>query len=222
MANVRVDQSWGSAQIGAVAHQVHVYDAAVGPGGPSLNKWGWAVGGGVSFNLPSFGAADKIAFQADYSKNAIWYSGIPDAMWGENGAVNGNGLAMSIGDAYYAGKVKGAAVWATPTAWSVSGTLEHHFSPQFSIDPEAAYAQLNWSNSLGQLSSKSTTYIVGSAAHWDPVVNLDFELELLYQHTTQSTPGLYGKPIGTIDGKKAAFPSTADGFAGRFEITRAF
>ena len=55
-----------------------------------------------------------------------------------------------------------------------------------------------------------------------PVVNLDFELELLYQHTTQSTLGLYGKPIGTIDGKKAPFPSVSDGFASRFEITRAF
>jgi hypothetical protein len=225
VANVRVDQSWGSAQIGGVAHQVHAYDTAIGSGGPSINKWGWGVGGGASFNLPAFGAGDKVAFQADYTKNAIWYSGIPDAMWGEAGGQlgwNGNGLGPSIGDTYYAGKVKGADVWATPTAWSASATFEHHFSPQFSIDPEAAYAQLNWSNSLGQLSSKTTMWLAGPTAHWDPVVNLDFEFEILYAHTTQSTPGLYGKPVGTIDGKKAPFPSVSDGFASRFEITRAF
>jgi Porin subfamily len=230
VANVRVDQSWGSAQIGGVAHQVHVYTNDLGAAGPSENKWGWAVGGGVSFNLPSFGAGDKLAFQADYSKNAIWFSGIPDAMWGEAGAavplggVNGNGLGPSVGDTYFAGKTKGgAAVWATPTAWSVSGTFEHHFSPQFSVDPEAAYAQLNWSNSLGQLPSNTTIWLAGAAAHWDPVVNIDFEMELLYEQTNQSAPGLYKAAAGTIDGRRAAFPGNANnGFAGRFEITRAF
>jgi Porin subfamily len=234
---LRVDQGWGSAQVSGVAHQVHVYDTAIGANGvgadglsDSVNKWGWGIGAGISFNLPMLGAADKLSLQGDYTQNAIWYSGISDAMWGENGAVNGNGLAMSVGDTYYATGANAAgkpiSVWATPTAWSIGGTFEHHFSPVFSLDPQASYAHLDWSNSLGQLSSNSSSWIVGGVAHWDPVPLLDFSFELMYQNTHQSTPGLWttpaGKTVGTIDGVISSFKNNTDGVAGRVYITRAF
>ncbi|WP_158812571.1 porin [Methylocapsa sp. S129] len=226
VANVRVDQSWGSAQLSGVVHQVHVYEAGVTPGPGvatfSENKWGWGIDGGVKFNLPSFGAGDNVQLQGVYTKNAIWYSGIPDGMWGENGAVNGNGLAMTVGDTYFAGlNAAGQAVWATPTAWSIGATLEHHFSPVFSIDPQVSYAQLHWSGSLGELSSNSESWIVGAVAHWDPVPLLDFAFELMYQNTHQSTPLNWGT-TGTIDGVVSSFKNNQDGFAGRFYITRNF
>jgi len=223
---LRVDQGWGSAQVSGVAHKVDIYETATAPtGGATLDKWGWGVGGGLSFNLPSIGAGDKLSFQGDYSKNAIFASGLPDAQWSVfANQVNGNGIGQDLADAYFAPAdpaTKKKAVWATPTAWSVGATLEHHFSPVFSIDPEASYGELNWSNSNGQLSDNSQIWVVGSAAHWDPVPLLDFEVELLYQNAKESTPGLW-KTVGTIDGKKAAFPGTTDGWAGRFEVTRNF
>jgi hypothetical protein len=221
VANLRVDQSWGSAQLSAVAHQVHVYPTGA-PGGPSLNTWGWGFNAGASFKLPQFGPADKLAFQGTYTKNAILYSGIPEAMWTEDGAVNGNGLAMSIADAYYAGLVGGVAHWATPTAWSASTTFEHFFSQAFSLGSEASWAQLTWSGSLGQLSSDAKSWVVAVVAHWYPTPVLDLEIELGYQNTRQSTPGLYKPGIGTINGVSAEFPSVADGFASRFVIIRYF
>jgi hypothetical protein len=230
VANFRVDQSWGSAQVSGVVHQVHVYSGTAPTGAasvPSQNTWGWGIDGGVSFNLPTLGANDKLSLQAVYTQNAIWFSGIPDGMFGELGAVNGNGLAMPVGDTYYAGlNAAGNPVWRTPTAWSVGATFEHHFSPAFSIDPEISYAQLNWSNSLGELSSNSTSWIAGIVGHWDPVTSLDFEMELLYQNTHQSTPGNWTSPtgatVGTIDGVVSAFHNTTDGFASRFQVTRNF
>jgi hypothetical protein len=230
VANLRVDQSWGAAQISGVAHQVHVYDTGIGANGvnDSLNKWGYGIDGGVKFNTPSLGAGDNLQVQAAWTKNAIWYSGIPDGMWGENGAVNGNGLAMAVGDTYYAGtNAGGGAIWATPTAWSIGATFEHHFSPVFSIDPEFSYAELNWSGSAGELSSNSQSFIVGAVAHWDPVPQLDFAFELLYQNTHQSTPGNWGPTSTTTLTNGAvvtggAFPNNSDGFAGRFYVTRNF
>jgi len=213
VANVRVDQNWGSAQLSGVAHQVHVFDAA----GDSLDKWGWGILGGALFNLPALGAGDKLSIDGVYTKNALWYSGIPEGLWGENGAANGNGLAMSVGDTYSAG----GGHWATPTAWSMAVISEHHFSDAFSIDPEVSYAQLNWSGSMGQLSSNAQSWIVGGVAHWDPAPLLDFAFELLYQNTHQSTPGDWGA-VGTIDGKLSPFPNVTDGFAGRFYVTRNF
>jgi hypothetical protein len=244
VANLRVDQSWGSAQISGVAHQVHSFVTAYGANttdifgnSASINTWGWAVDGGVSFNIPQIGAGDKIALQGVYSKNAIWYSGIPDGMWGENGAVNGNGLSMPVGDTYYAvgnpGGTAGAITtssFATPTAWSIGGTFEHHFSPVFSFDPEFAYAELHWSNSLGNLPTNSQSFIVGAVAHWDPVPQLDFAFELLYQTTHQSTPGIWftpgGAQVGTITSPTGVttvgYKNDTDGVAGRFYITRNF
>jgi hypothetical protein len=135
-------------------------------------------------------------------------------MWGENGAVNGNGLPMAVGDSWS----NGDSTWATPTAWSIAATFEHHFSPTFSLDPEVAYAQLHWggfSPGLAVLPANSNSWIVGGVAHWDPVPHLDFAFELLYEATHLSTPVNYG-------GALVPFPNNTDGFAGRFYITRDF
>jgi hypothetical protein len=100
--------------------------------------------------------------------------------------------------------------------------FEHHFSAAFSVDPELAYAQLNWSGSMGQLASNSQSWIAGAVGHWDPAPLVDLAVELMYQNTHQSTPGLYTAAVGTIDGKPASFPNAADGFAGRLYLTRNF
>lgn len=138
VANIRIDQAWGAAQLSGVAHQVHVLSVF----GPSENIWGWGANFGAKFNLPTLGPGDNIAAQTTWTKNAYWYGGLPDAMWGEDGATNGNGLALSGGDAYFAPANKfGPGTWAAPTVWSASALFEHHFSPQFSFDPEVAYAE---------------------------------------------------------------------------------
>jgi hypothetical protein len=244
VANLRLDQSWGSAQVSGVAHNVHVFvtGSTFGPGAvvQSQNIWGWGVDAGVKFNLPSFGPGDNVQIQGAYSKNAIIYSGIVEGLWGELDAAgpggrtgpNGSGLATAIGDTYFAGfNATGAPVWSTPTAWTIGATFEHHFGTTFSIDPEVSYGELNWSGqggigTAGELSSNMTTWVAGAAAHWDPVTNLDFEVELLYQNIHQSTPGNWtnaaGANVGTINGVVSAFPANSSGFAGRFEVTRNF
>ena len=104
--------------------------------------------------------------------------------------------------------------------------MEHHFSPVFSLDPEISYAELHWSNSQGQLSNDSQSWIGGVVGHWDPVPQLDFELDLLYQATHQSTPGNWG--AGTIINTAgvvvtpAAFKANNDGFTGRLQISRSW
>ena len=212
---LRVDQAWGAAQVSGVVHHVNVTDGVLGTAGNFQNTAGWGVLGGLKFNLPSFGPGDNIQIQGVWTRNAIWYSGIPDGMWGENGAVNGNGLPMVIGDTWS----NGDGTWATPTAWSVAATMEHHFGPTFSFDPEVAYAQLHWSGLTAPavIPKDAQSWIVGGVFHWDPVPHLDFELEILYQNTHQSTPPGYSAAATGFP-----FPNNADGVAGRFEVTRDF
>ena len=60
------------------------------------NTWGWAIDAGISFNLPQSARATTSWSPALNRRMATWYSGLSDGMWGENGAINGNGQAMFL------------------------------------------------------------------------------------------------------------------------------
>ncbi|MDE3176700.1 MAG: porin [Pseudomonadota bacterium] len=209
-----VHQAWGAAQISGVAHNIRA--TSLQGDGATLDRWGFAVDAGVSFNIPSIAGA-TVGLTGAWSRNAVWYSGLPDGMWGENGAVNGNGQAMAIGDAF----ANGDGTWATPTAWSISGWAQFQVNPQVSLGVEGSYGQINWTGQLPvSMLSDSRSFIVGAVAHYDPVKNLDFEFELLYQGTTTTMPTGYiaGNGVTTT----ANWQGQANGFAGRFEVTRSF
>ena len=203
---------------------------------------GWGVDAGVKVNLPSFGAGDDALITGSYTQSAVWYSGLPDMMWGENGQVNGNGQSMYMSDAFFNPLTN---QWSKPTAWSVSALIEHHFTPQFYLDLEGSVGQLKWSNqgggcyiygfgcgaaqfAQGALSPSATTWLVGADLGWNPVNNLNFDLELMYQDTNQQKPSGFIGTVYNTGGVGGAYLVPGDwhgvssGFAGRFRITRYF
>ena len=196
----------------------------------------------MSFNLPQIGAGDTFLVTGSYTQNAVWYSGLPDGMWGENGQVNGNGQAMAMYDTWFNPLTN---QWSSPTAWSVSALLEHHFTPQFYVDLEGSVGGLKWSNQgggcyilgfgcgiaqavNGGLSPHATSWIIGADLGWNPVTNLNFDLELMYQDTNQTKPsGFLGTVynVGGVGGAvfaPGAWEGNSSGFAGRLRITRYF
>ncbi len=246
---LHVKQGWGEAQVSGVIHNVNVRDYGftdtVGCGVTTIlvacnaqeGKVGWGVDAGVKYNLTGWGfwgAGDDVILTGSYTRNAVWYSGLPDAMNGENGQVNGNGQPMILADAYFNPLTNS---WSTPTAWSVSGLLEHHWTPTFYTDLEASVGQMLWSGmgggfcfggaagcvGTGVLSPHTTTWLVGADVGWNPVTNLNFDLELMYQHTTQNQPSAL---IGTVLNNGAFIPGqwqgVSAGFQGRLRITRYF
>jgi len=244
---LHVKQGWGEAQVSGVIHNVNVRDYSFfndgGCGvlglattvcGASESKVGWGVDAGLKWNLPSFGAGDDVIVTGAYTQNAVWYSGLPDAMNGENGQVNGNGQPMTLADAYFNPLTNS---WSTPRAWSVSALIEHHWTPTIYTDLEGSVGGINWSNQSGGvcstliggcvgtgfISPHAFTYLVGADIGWNPVTNLNFDLELMYQHVTQTAPS---GNIGTVFGSGAfvpgAFQGDSSGFQGRLRITRYF
>ena len=213
-----VHQAWGAAQVSGVAHNVR---AAGLNSGTNLDKWGWAADAGVSFNIPNM-AGSMIGVTGAYSRNATWYSGIPDGMWGDAGqAISGNGQGMAIGDAFD----NGNGTWAVPTAWSVTAYAQFAVNPQVTLGVEGSYGELRWSGQLPvSLLSTSKSFIIGGVAHYDPVKNLDFEFELLYQNTKTDQPTGYTNVgcTGAVGGCTTSWHSGSDGFAARFEVTRSF
>lgn len=265
---LHVKQGWGEAQLSGVIHNVNVVDPAYAnapfntpgvlnngagcgvtaaletgilPCNAYHNQIGWGIDAGVKVNLPSFGAGDDALITGSYTQSAVWYSGLPDMMWGENGQVNGNGQPMYMADAFFNPITN---QWSKPTAWSVSALIEHHFTPQFYLDLEGSVGQLKWSNmgggctilgfgcgiaqfANGPISPSATTWLVGADLGWNPVTNLNFDLELMYQSTNQSAPsGFLGTVYNWGQANEFFVPGNwhgvSDGFAGRFRITRYF
>jgi len=219
IAALDVTQSWGGAHLAGVAHNVRLEYS--GLSSTDLDTWGYGVIGGVTFNLPMLSAGSKIAFQAAYAHGAFAYSGAGSPAWGEqdNGMnTNGNGTLFPSADAIYS--VHGAS-WTLSDAWSAAAQLTWKVSPNFEIDPELAYAEVDYgseaANSWGTyLSQKAEGWWVGAVFDWSPVKNLDFALDAVYESSHQSTP------VGWLTGTNGAFHNDSDGFNGRLHIVRSF
>ena len=258
---LHVKQGWGEAQLSGVVHNVNVsangFDGSVvgdacGPDAFPVvcngqqNHVGWAIDAGVKINLQGWGgmfaAGDDLLLTGVYSQSAVWYSGLLDGMWGENGQTNGNGQPMFLADAFFNPVTN---QWATPRAWSVSALLEHHWTPTIYTDLEGSIGGVQWSNqgggcsvalpscligqaANGALSPRALSWILGADLGWNPVTNLNFDLELMYQGTTQTAPsGFLGTVYNTGGVGGAVFVpgdwrGNSSGFAGRLRITRYF
>ena len=85
VANIRIDQGWGAAQIMGVLHDVHS-DAADDFDEHDL---GWAVGAGLSLTIPGIGAAFNM--QAGYAEGALATSRMIRSVGGIVGDINDDG-----------------------------------------------------------------------------------------------------------------------------------
>ena len=80
---------------------------------------------------------------------------------------------------------------------------------------------MRWTGTdFSSLVSNSNSWLVGVVAHWVPVTNLDFEFELLYQHSQTQTPNGFVGPTAQSPFTNTSFQGRGDGFESRFEVTR--
>jgi hypothetical protein len=143
VGNVRLDRSWGSAQVMGAIHNASGDYYNNFPGLPNVaaaplqtfghpgEAWGWAVGAGfrlVDFLLPK----DQIEAQINYAKGAIGYvmpaSGGPTNY--NNDFVYGSSNTLGVGYANDGVFVNGSQVELTD-AWSASAAYQHYWSPQW-------------------------------------------------------------------------------------------
>ncbi len=109
VANLRVDQAWGSAQIMGALHQVNaLYYMTTGSGAANRNsghpsdELGWVVGAGIKLNAPMIGQGDYFQAQVNYTEGALRYIFMtPNSNWGK---IDGAGIAYGVlSDAVYGG-----------------------------------------------------------------------------------------------------------------------
>jgi hypothetical protein len=178
VGNIRLDQTWGSAQIMAVAHLDNAgyygqtVSAAGNNGVPGTyfghpgDKWGFVVGAGLRLNFPMIAQGDYFQTQVNYTQGALRYldhgGGAPTLFF-----ERGNGGSYGLySDCVYGATThvgSGAAVGGSippvtndsgcqlTTGWSVNASYEHYWTPQFHESFYGGYLQLRYNSEANNM-----------------------------------------------------------------------
>jgi hypothetical protein len=223
IANLRVDQAWGAAQVMAAWHQVNAsyYGTATtaAPNAASLahpgDANGWAIGGGLKVNFPSFAPGDNFSSQVNYTKGAARYVfNTPNTNWGyvTGGSAGGNEAYGVLSDCVYDGTPAGGNTTGCQltTAWGFNAAFEHYWTPAWHQSLYGAYAQVKY-NSLGNgllcvaegaangagagstatavpgCNNNWSTWGIGTRLQWDITKNTYIGVEALYEDLHSGT-----------------------------------
>ncbi|MEI2387727.1 porin [Breoghania sp. JC706] len=177
VANLRVDQGWGSAQLMGAVHQVYAgtgtwTNSSAGTSGSTGNvidsAVGWAIGAGVTFNVPMIAPGDTISFQGAYSNGAVRYVHESAAM-ADAAAISGTNIE-------------------TTTGWGIGGGFTHHWTPTLSSAVTANYASFN--NDLGANPDADVDqWGVQGSLVWSPVSGFLMGVELEYESIDYNATG---------------------------------
>lgn len=147
VANLRVDQAWGSAQIMGALHGVGAtyYGASEGTGHPGT-EMGYALGAGLKLNAPMIGAGDFFQTQFTYAVGASRYTAHTPAP-SSFGVYNGNSVAFGVEtDGVYGGTVAGATASniQLTTSWAVNASYEHFWNKRWKTSLWGAYRAVDY------------------------------------------------------------------------------
>jgi hypothetical protein len=214
VANLRVDQGWGSAQVMGALHEVNpAYYGATPITGHPGDQWGWVVGGGLRINAPFVAPGDYFITEVNYTQGATRY--LAHGASNENQVIGaGSTEGFGIGsDCVYGGTV--AAGTATgcqlTTAYNFNVGYEHYWTPAWHESFvggsiwESYNSQANNMLCVGEgagagagslalaapgCSNNWSMWYVGSRLQWDVTKSFYLAVDVLYQNlNSASLPG---------------------------------
>lgn len=199
VANIRLDQKWGTLMLSGALHDVNALTPLGAPGTPYLgasseNMLGWAVGAIAEFNLPMIAAGDSLYLQANYADGAINYlglSGSPQVHSTGLGSINVGPTLLASNGAYYP---LADAVWnqntlsySTATGWAVNAMYKHYWTPALRSGFSLGYVAVDMPDNTVGAFNVNMTQAIGNLV-WSPVRNLDIGAELIYSHVGGEVP----------------------------------
>jgi hypothetical protein len=245
VANIRVDQAWGSAQVSAAVHQVRSSnfqnptrffgpEEQFRPGIPDT-EYGYAVQGGVKINLPFIAAGDVLWLQAAYAEGAVNYLGYG----GRSGTGIASPLTLGVTDAF----VGPRGDLELTEGFTVTAAFLHYFTPQLRAGLIGSYGELDFNRSgtgiinradvvgtpLARLAGGRTGFVdfeefrVEGNLIYSPVKDLDIGVDVLYQNVDPK--GRVVRNEVNIQGARQAgfrLISSEDIVVGRLRIQRDF
>ena len=214
VANLRVDQGWGSAQVMGALHQLRDFGYAGITNVPTAkagDKMGWAVGAGLRINLDMLARGDVLWLQGVYADGALDYAFGTANQGGDRQTISGagnlsgtNALNTQLRDAAV---ILGAI--QTTKAWSIAAGFRHFWTPALRSAVFGSYTNIDTPAASTLWDVKYWT--VGVNTIWSPVRNLDLGVEVVY-HNIQARQqnGLPAviTPTNTFRGQEGAWVGT--------------
>lgn len=174
VANLNVEQDWGSAQLAGALHQLNsasIYTPLGGSWGQRVDTtYGWAVQGGVKLDLSALAKGDVLWLQGTYADGALSYIGIGDIEYADFtvSAVDG---AIVNGDIK---KTRG---------WNATAAFLHYWTPGVRQSLFGSYSGVSYNTSAKTEYADLRNFdawSVGSNVIWSPVSEFDIGVEVLY------------------------------------------
>ena len=224
VANLRMDASWGAAQIMGGVHDAsgQYYGATTATNGPAYAT-GWFGGAGVKINVPSIGPGDYFSAQFNYAVGASGYI--------NDGATNGTAIAtFGAGGMYsmYNGGVGGSVGWGLvtdgvyggtssvelTTAWGVNAAYEHFWNKRWQTSIYGAYTSFSYDstantllcaaenrvgNAITTCNNNFNYWAVGTRTQFNIDSQTYVGLDVVYTELDQKMAGTYTSGQGTAD-----------------------
>jgi Porin subfamily len=206
IANVRVDQPWGAAQIMGGVHdeRARYYNGAGGPAIAGVaypaDAWGWAVGAGFRLNLPTKG--DTWDVQTQYCRGWSSRCFYNSTNWRADiayGLVNSGTIGLAwLDDAFMANSAAtGATGLQLPTLWNVYSGIQHFWIPSLRTSLYGGYVNYRTGSSAVDIlvcapngfangCADWAVWQVGTRTLWNPTKNLDVGFDVQYNVLSKS------------------------------------
>lgn len=197
VANIKVEQAWGAAQLSGAIHQLRDNSDLNADGfwDGADDEYGFAVQAGVTVKLPMLGEADQLTLQGAYADGAIAYLGL----YNQFGIAPGDAALVNLGTSL-----------SQSDGFILVGEFLHYWSPSLRSVVAASYGQAD-ATVTGVMVDDYKEYTVLGSLIWSPVKDLDIGLEVLYTSVDAEIAGVDAL-AGTND----------DAFKTTFRIQRNF
>ncbi len=199
VANLRVDQAWGSAQISGALHLNQANYYFFQPVGTNTahpdDRWGWAVAAGLLLKMP-WDQKDTFALAGSYANGATTYVvNVPGSFGARSSGAslfqNGGVAAGWWDDAYFDLIGANGGQLELPKVWNVQAGFQHYWSNSLRSSIWGSYMSYETNSEVvdrmicafrgfGAGCADWQAWQVGSRTVWNPVTNLDIGLEVMY------------------------------------------
>jgi hypothetical protein len=255
VGNIRLDQSWGAFQLSGALHELRAtnilvreadgdlgvrlpgdVDLSAGeePFGNPDNEIGYAIQGGVRFNLPMIAAGDQLWLQASFASGALGYTHADDFTSARAGTYRLNQSEATINPV--TGDIE------LTDSWSVSGKFLHYWLPNLRSNIFGAYSEIDYDASArrafvdagGDLIINAgfndvRIFEAGANLIWSPVKGLDIGVEGVYRKVDPKgrQPQFFGETLTAVGAGNIADPrfnsvGSQDAWEARLRIQRDF
>ncbi len=196
VANLRVDQGWGSAQLMGAMRQIRDYgnagvtlaSGATAPTVAAGDKWGFALGAGLRINLDMLARGDVLWLQATYVDGMLGYvlnNGNSDLIGANRNATAGvynysqaSNVVFAYRDAIVNPALGANGTIQTTKAWGLAAGFRHFWTPALRSSIYGNYVKVD--APLASTLPDFTAWSVGVNTIWSPVRNLDLGVEIVY------------------------------------------